>query len=105
MEKIRLPIFDGHNDSIQMMYVPDAKKRSFLEETDSGHIDLPRAKRGGFDNHPAERPDGSRLEREQRSKKDHRKNRPSLPWGGLDARNGSLPKKGVDSPGAHTSFE
>ena len=30
------------------MYVPGAKKRPFLEESDSGHIDLPRAKRAGF---------------------------------------------------------
>jgi 6,7-dimethyl-8-ribityllumazine synthase len=29
-EKIRLPIFDGHNDSIQMMYVPGAIERPFL---------------------------------------------------------------------------
>jgi hypothetical protein len=31
-----------------MMYVPEAKKRAFLAETDSGHLDLPRAKRAGF---------------------------------------------------------
>jgi membrane dipeptidase len=47
-KKIRLPIFDGHNDTLQMMYVPEAKKRPFLAETDSGHLDLPRAKRAGF---------------------------------------------------------
>ena len=47
-KKIRLPIFDGHNDTIQMMYVPEAKKRPFFTETDSGHIDLPRARRAGF---------------------------------------------------------
>ncbi len=41
-------IFDGHNDTLEMMYVPGKKERPFLEETDSGHIDLPRAKRGGF---------------------------------------------------------
>ena len=47
-EKIRLPIFDGHNDTLQMMYVPEAKKRPFLAETGSGHLDLPRAKRAGL---------------------------------------------------------
>ena len=46
--KIRIPIFDGHNDTLEMMYVPEVKRRPFLEETDSGHIDLPRAKRAGF---------------------------------------------------------
>lgn len=30
-EKIRLPVFDGHNDTIQMMYVPEADKRPFFE--------------------------------------------------------------------------
>lgn len=47
-KKIRLPIFDGHNDTLQMMYVPEAKKRPFLAESDSGHLDLPRAKRAGL---------------------------------------------------------
>jgi membrane dipeptidase len=47
-KKISFRIFDGHNDTLQMMYLPEANKRSFLAETDSGHIDLPRAKRGGL---------------------------------------------------------
>jgi membrane dipeptidase len=46
--KNRMRIFDGHNDTLQMMYLPEANKRPFLAETDSGHIDLPRAKRGGL---------------------------------------------------------
>ena len=45
---IKLPILDGHNDSLNMMFVPGENKRPFLRETDSGHIDLPRAKRGGL---------------------------------------------------------
>jgi membrane dipeptidase len=44
----KIPILDGHNDSLNMMFVPGEKKRPFLQETDSGHIDLPRAKRGGL---------------------------------------------------------
>ncbi len=46
--KARLPIFDGHNDTLQMLYVPGAQKRPFFEKTNSGHIDLPRAKIGSF---------------------------------------------------------
>jgi membrane dipeptidase len=47
-EMIKLPILDGHNDTLNMMFVPGKNRRPFLEETDSGHIDLPRAKRGGL---------------------------------------------------------
>src|SRR5512139_2573262 len=47
-EMIKLPILDGHNDTLNMMYVPGENKRPFLQETDSGHLDLPRAKRGGL---------------------------------------------------------
>jgi len=47
-EMIKLPILDGHNDTLQMMFVPGENKRPFLRETNSGHIDLPRAKRGGL---------------------------------------------------------
>ena len=45
-EMIKLPILDGHNDTLNMMFVPGENKRPFLRETNSGHIDLPRAKRG-----------------------------------------------------------
>jgi membrane dipeptidase len=45
---IKLPILDGHNDSLNMMFVPGENKRPFLQESDFGHIDLPRAKRGGM---------------------------------------------------------
>ncbi|WP_026694209.1 dipeptidase [Peribacillus kribbensis] len=40
-----LPIFDGHNDTLlSLLY----SGRTFFEESSSGHIDLPRAKRSGF---------------------------------------------------------
>src|SRR4030042_5045513 len=45
---IKIPILDGHNDSLNMMFVPGENRRPFLQETDSGHLDLPRAKRGGM---------------------------------------------------------
>ena len=45
---IKIPILDGHNDSLNMMFVPGENQRPFLQETDSGHIDLPRAKKGGL---------------------------------------------------------
>jgi len=40
-----IPIFDGHNDTI--MKIRDGSTK-FFEENESGHIDLPRAKRGGL---------------------------------------------------------
>ncbi len=44
-----LPIFDGHNDSLQRIYLAKTgKERSFLERNDKGHIDLPRMQEGGF---------------------------------------------------------
>jgi len=45
----RLPIFDGHNDTFEMLYLPDPdSERSFFEKSTKGHIDLPRALEGGF---------------------------------------------------------
>ena len=41
-------ILDGHNDTLQAFYLPNKTKRSFFEKTDTGHIDLPRAKMGGL---------------------------------------------------------
>ena len=38
-----MPIFDGHNDTLT-----DLAQRSFFEESDYGHLDLPRARRGGM---------------------------------------------------------
>ena len=44
-----IAVFDGHNDTLLRCYHPDKEAtRSFLEESDTGHIDLPRARRGGL---------------------------------------------------------
>lgn len=40
-----IPVFDGHNDTILSMRETG---RSFFEESATGHVDLPRAKRGGM---------------------------------------------------------
>jgi membrane dipeptidase len=45
-----IPAFDGHNDTLLKLEI-DAirgKTRDFFERSDRGHIDLPRAKEGGF---------------------------------------------------------
>jgi membrane dipeptidase len=39
-----IPVFDGHNDVV--LRLDDG--RSFVEESAEGHLDLPRARRGGF---------------------------------------------------------
>ena len=45
----KLPIFDGHNDALQSIYLPKTgKQRPFFERTAEGHIDLPRMREGGF---------------------------------------------------------
>ncbi len=44
-----LPIFDGHNDALQSIYLPKTgTARSFFERSAKGHIDLPRMREGGF---------------------------------------------------------
>jgi membrane dipeptidase len=44
-----MPIFDGHNDTLTHLYLPErGKGRSFFEESNIGQIDLPRAIKGGF---------------------------------------------------------
>ncbi|UCD79416.1 MAG: dipeptidase [Desulfobacterales bacterium] len=44
-----LPIFDGHNDALQSIYLPkNGKARSFFDRNDKGHIDLPRMREGGY---------------------------------------------------------
>ena len=44
-----LPVFDGHNDSLLHFCSEDrSKRRPFLIESRDGHIDLPRAQRGGM---------------------------------------------------------
>jgi membrane dipeptidase len=42
-------VFDGHNDTILNLHQPErGQGRSFFEEGEIGHIDLPRARLGGF---------------------------------------------------------
>jgi membrane dipeptidase len=45
-----LPIFDGHNDVLLSVFggYEGAKPRSFFARGDTGHLDLPRAREGGF---------------------------------------------------------
>jgi membrane dipeptidase len=44
-----LPIIDGHNDTLtQIRNAPAEEKRTFLERSGLGHIDLPRAREGGL---------------------------------------------------------
>ncbi len=43
------PVFDGHNDVLLSLYLPErGHGRSFFERSDQGHLDLPRAREGGF---------------------------------------------------------
>lgn len=43
------PIFDGHNDTLLSLYHPrPGQERTFFEQSEHGHIDLPRALAGGF---------------------------------------------------------
>ena len=45
----KYPIFDGHNDTLLRFYQEeDVDYRDFFREMDSGHIDLVRARKGGF---------------------------------------------------------
>jgi membrane dipeptidase len=45
----RFPVFDGHNDTLtQIRNAPEEDRRSFLERSDRGHVDLPRAREGGL---------------------------------------------------------
>src|SRR5579863_1403715 len=44
-----LPIFDGHNDALLSMYLSErGHGRNFFERSEFGHLDLPRAREGGF---------------------------------------------------------
>lgn len=44
-----IPIIDGHNDTVLELYNNGKKgRRSFFEESNFGHIDLPRARKGGL---------------------------------------------------------
>lgn len=42
-----IPVFDGHNDTLLALML-DRGGRSFFERSEKGHIDLPRARQGGF---------------------------------------------------------
>ena len=45
----RVPIFDGHNDILLDLHLPErGGGRTFFERSDAGHLDLPRAREGGF---------------------------------------------------------
>src|ERR671910_477727 len=44
-----IPIFDGHNDTLLKLHHPDCGEgRTFFARSDLGHVDLPRAREGGF---------------------------------------------------------
>lgn len=45
----KAPVFDGHNDSVQLLPPTDQSNAApFLEGKSSGHVDLPRARKGNF---------------------------------------------------------
>ncbi|NJM08788.1 membrane dipeptidase [Candidatus Gracilibacteria bacterium] len=45
----RIPVFDGHNDTLLAIYRPKpGEERRFFERSTTGHIDLPRAMDGDF---------------------------------------------------------
>ncbi len=44
-----IPVFDGHNDALLRLHVHENESpETFVTGTESGHLDLPRAKAGGF---------------------------------------------------------
>lgn len=44
-----LPVFDGHNDTLLHLYLAErGGGRSFFTQSTKGHLDLPRARKGGF---------------------------------------------------------
>ncbi len=44
-----IPVFDGHNDTLLNLHLPNrGEGRSFFDRSETGHIDLPRAREGGF---------------------------------------------------------
>ncbi len=46
-----IPVFDGHNDTLLALHLSaldQGDQRNFFEESESGHIDLPRARAGGL---------------------------------------------------------
>lgn len=47
-DAVPLPIFDGHNDTLLRLVRGGLKPAAFLHGGERGHVDLPRASRGGF---------------------------------------------------------
>jgi membrane dipeptidase len=48
-DRPHVPVFDGHNDTLVALHLPDENgPRSFFERSERGHIDLPRALEGAF---------------------------------------------------------
>ena len=44
-----IPVFDGHNDTLLKICLPAFREgRTFFERSEVGHLDLPRAREGGF---------------------------------------------------------
>ncbi|MGI9494354.1 MAG: dipeptidase, partial [Geminicoccaceae bacterium] len=44
-----IPVFDGHNDALLRLHLNEGEEpETFVGGTESGHLDLPRAKTGGF---------------------------------------------------------
>jgi membrane dipeptidase len=49
MAETPMPVIDGHNDVLLSVYKPEeGKERSFFTRSEEGHLDLPRARAGGF---------------------------------------------------------
>ena len=48
MSPAPLPIFDGHNDTLLRLWRRELPTSSFFERGEEGHLDLPRAREGGF---------------------------------------------------------
>ncbi len=48
MNASALPIFDGHNDTLLRLHRRAENPLLFLERREEGHLDLPRARAGGF---------------------------------------------------------
>ncbi|NJN18180.1 MAG: membrane dipeptidase [Oscillochloris sp.] len=47
--ELKIPVFDGHNDTLLSIYRPKAgEERDFFAQSEYGHIDLPRARAAGF---------------------------------------------------------
>jgi membrane dipeptidase len=48
MSSVPLPIFDGHNDTLLRLWRKELPTAAFFEHGQEGHLDLPRARAGGF---------------------------------------------------------